>query len=112
MSWGEELTPGNADGLGNVRRCAWRSRLPYTLVFDVRVVRLEPLSLIEGLASGTVEGVGIWRLTQDGEKTRIDCRWDVRWNHDAIMRARRGPRAPPEHAGAAQRQRPAALRKV
>ncbi len=100
-----ELAAGQEDGVGNVRRYAWRSRLPYTLLFDVRVVRIEPLSLLEGVASGVVEGVGIWRFKQDGEQAHVRYTWDVRtipawtkavslvgrplvrWNHDAIMRA-------------------------
>lgn len=97
-----EMRPGNADGVGDVRRYVWRSRLPYTLEFDVRI---EPMSRIEGIATGEVKGVGIWHLVEEGDNTRVEYHWDVRttpiWmrvlapiakplirrNHDVVMEA-------------------------
>ena len=99
------VRPGSADGINDVRRYVWRSRLPYTLEFDVRVVRIEPMARIEGLASGELSGVGVWRFATGDEGTRVEYFWDVRtepvwmrvlsplakplirWNHDAIMHA-------------------------
>lgn len=100
-----QVRPGDANGIDDVRHYVWRSRLPYRLEFDVRVVRLEPLSRIEGLASGEVVGVGVWRFVAGQEGTRVEYVWDVRttpvwmrilspiarplirWNHHAIMQA-------------------------
>ena len=48
----EEIAPCDAQGIGGVRRYTWRGTLPYRLTFDIRVIRFEPLSVIEGVASG------------------------------------------------------------
>ena len=97
------LKTGDADGVGAVSRYVWRSKLPYSLAFDVEVVRVEPPTLVEGRASGELEGSGIWRLSQDGDTTTAEYTWAVRtasrwmnllapiarpafaWNHDYVM---------------------------
>lgn len=99
-----ELAPGDACGIGSVRRYTWRGRLPYRLTFDVRVVDAEPLAWVEGVASGDLQGCGRWTFTRDGRVTRARFDWQVRttapwmdaagplarplfrWNHDGIMR--------------------------
>ena len=58
----EVLEPGDADGVGELVRWSWRSALPNSLRFDARVTRVEPPHLIEGHATGELEGAGIWRL--------------------------------------------------
>jgi hypothetical protein len=37
----QELTTGDGDGIGALRRYTWSSRLPYRLSFDMRVTRVE-----------------------------------------------------------------------
>lgn len=99
----EELDPGDADGIGSLRRFTWRGRLPYRLTFDIRVTRIVPLKMIEGRASGEVEGSGCWYFSQDGHVTVVRYEWKVRttrrwmnllaliakpvvkWNHDQLM---------------------------
>ena len=99
----EELAPGDDRGIGSVRRYTWRGRLPYRLTFDIRVIHIEPLAAIEGIASGDVEGVGRWSFTADGAVTIVRYEWQIRttpvwmnllalfarpfvkWNHDAVM---------------------------
>lgn len=100
----EELAPGDALGIGSVRRYIWRGRLPYRLTFDIRVIHAELLTFVEGVASGDVEGHGRWSFTTDGRLTSVRFDWQVRptsvwmnllapfahplfrWNHDDIMR--------------------------
>lgn len=100
----EEIEPGDTDGVGSLRRFTWRGRLPYRLTFDVRVTHVVPLSMVEGHASGEVEGVGRWLLSSDGMITSVRYEWHVRtnrrwlniaawfgrplfrWNHDQVMR--------------------------
>ncbi len=65
----EEIAPGDARGIGSVRRYTWRGRLPYRLTFDIRVIHIAPLAAIEGIASGDVEGKGRWSFTADGGVT-------------------------------------------
>lgn len=100
----KRLEGGDADGLGRRYRTAWRGRLPYALTFETETTRIERPVLIESRARGQVRGTGIWRLSPDGEGTRVHYRWAVCttpswmnalaplarpvfcWNHDAIMR--------------------------
>jgi hypothetical protein len=99
----ETLRLGDDHGIGAYYRLTWRSRLPYTLTFDTEVVRLEPMALIEGLATGELEGTGIWRFEGDDTLTTVRYAWRVRttrwwmnllaplakplfrWNHDWVM---------------------------
>lgn len=99
-----QLTAGNADGIGSVRRYTWRGRLPYRLSFDVRVTRMQPQTMVEGIADGDVEGVGCWTFADEDGYTVVRYVWLVRpktrwmrwlhpfaaplfrWNHDNIMR--------------------------
>ena len=99
----EVLEPGGEGGLGQLARYSWRSSLPYTLQFDSRVTRIEPPHLIEGQATGELEGVGVWRLFASPEGTAVLYSWRVRttqrwmnlwgplarpafrWNHDRVM---------------------------
>jgi hypothetical protein len=99
----EVLEPAGADGIGELDRFSWKSVLPYTLTFDIRATRIESPYLIEGEASGELEGVGVWRL-YEGRGTAVTYDWRVRttkrwmnalgplprpafvWNHDLVMR--------------------------
>jgi hypothetical protein len=99
----EPVEPGGADGVGALRRYTWRSRLPYRLAFEMRLTRVEPLSLLEGQAVGELSGTGRWRLAHEGGVTRVRYDWNVRttrpwmnllaplarpvfrWNHDVVM---------------------------
>lgn len=99
-----ELEPGGEHGLGALMRMQWRTRLPYSLQFDTRVTRVEPPHLLEGHASGELEGVGVWRLYESPAGTAIVYSWDVAttrtwmnrlapvarpafaWNHGWVMR--------------------------
>jgi len=97
------LAPGDDDGIGETSRFTWRSVLPYELSFETRVTRVERPHLIEGSASGELEGTGTWRLFE-GQGTAAVYEWRVRttrpwmnllgpvarpafaWNHDVVMR--------------------------
>lgn len=100
----EELKPGDKAGLGKTIRSTWRSALPYKLIFDSEVVRLEELRLIEVRAFGELEGSGVWQFFPENEnQTRVQYDWRVRttkswmnlfapvarpffrWNHNVIM---------------------------
>jgi uncharacterized protein YndB with AHSA1/START domain len=99
----EMLNPGDELGVGERDRFVWRSVLPYSLSFDLRVARVERPYLIEGHAAGELEGVGTWRL-YEGRGVAIVYDWRVRttrlwmnvfgplarpafaWNHDLVMR--------------------------
>ncbi len=100
----ELLRAGGVAGVGQVSRLRWRSLLPYTLTFDIEVTRVEAPHLIEGAATGALEGRGIWRLYTSPTGTAVVYDWRVRtteawmnvlgplarpafaWNHDLVMR--------------------------
>lgn len=97
------LEKGDQFRVGELSRFTWRSVLPYSLSFDIRVTRAEPPYLIEGRASGELDGVGPWHL-YEGQGAAIVYDWRVSttrawmnalgalvrpafsWNHDLVMR--------------------------
>jgi uncharacterized protein YndB with AHSA1/START domain len=99
------LEPGEDEGrgVGTLYRLQWRSKLPYTLEFDLRSTRIEEPRLMEAQASGELAGVGVWRLFDSRAGTAILYNWDVSttrawmnrlalvgrpifaWNHDYVM---------------------------
>jgi hypothetical protein len=99
----QETARGEPDGVAQSARISWRSRLPYTLDFELRITRLERPYLIEARATGDLEGLGTWRL-YEGRGTAVVYSWNVRttkawmnllgplvrpalvWNHDLVMR--------------------------
>lgn len=99
----EELEPGDAHHIGSLHRYTWKSKLPYRLKFDMRLVRVEPLSVIEGEAVGELKGRGRWQFSHDGGVTTVRYDWNVettkrwmnlvaplarplfKWNHDVVM---------------------------
>ena len=101
----DELEPGAADGTGKRMRLLFRTRLPYTLGFDVRVTRVHPPSELVAEATGELAGTCRWTLTPADGGTLVRYNWDIRttrrwmnllapvarpvfrWNHDELMRA-------------------------
>lgn len=101
----EELRPGAEpdDGVGSVSRMVWKSLLPYRVSFEVTTTRVEHPTLMEGHAVGELEGVGRWRLYEQGGITAVLYEWNVsttkpwmnrmapllrpafEWNHDWVM---------------------------
>jgi hypothetical protein len=99
-----ELKKGDDLGVGSIRRYTWKSMLPYRLTFETETVRVEPMSVIEGIARGELNGRGIWNISTDGEHTIARYDWQVdttktwmnliapiagplfKWNHDVVMR--------------------------
>jgi uncharacterized protein YndB with AHSA1/START domain len=101
----EELQAGDETGVGSRRRYVWRSKLPYTLAFDMETTLVEPMSRLEGRAGGELEGTGVWEFTEAGNVTTLCYTWSVKttrpwmnllapllrpafaWNHDYVMKA-------------------------
>jgi hypothetical protein len=57
----DELAPGDGDGVGAVRRYTWTTQLPYRLVFESTVTRVEAPNILEASANGQLVGSGCWR---------------------------------------------------
>lgn len=97
------LTPGDAAGIGAVRRFTWGTALPYSLSFNMTATRVEPMHLIEGEARGELDGIGRWTLRPAGNGTAVRYDWMVNvtnpwqvalapvlrpvfaWNHHVVM---------------------------
>jgi uncharacterized protein YndB with AHSA1/START domain len=100
----ERLADGDEDGIGQVGRYVWKSRLPYRLEFTMRTTKVEPHRLLEGEASGELAGTGRWRFFEQDGVTAVIYEWNVHttkaWmnlltpvarplfavNHDYVMR--------------------------
>ncbi len=111
----ERIADGDANGIGAVwrmtfRTMAWRTALPYSLTFDMRTTRIEPMTRIEGevehvkgQAEGALSGIARWGIWPDGQRTRVRYEWIVAvkeprlrllapllrqvvvWNHNTVM---------------------------
>jgi len=99
----EPLAAGDETGVGAVRRITWRTALPYTLAFSMRVTRVKPMRLIEGRAEGELAGFGRWTLRRSTGVTHVRYDWIVEvtkpwmrlaapvlrpvfaWNHGKVM---------------------------
>jgi uncharacterized protein YndB with AHSA1/START domain len=99
-----ELERGGADRVGSRWRYTWKSVLPYRLVFDMRVTRVQWPVAIDGAAMGELAGQGLWRLFGERDGTLVRYEWNVAttsrwmnllaplarplfaWNHDVVMR--------------------------
>jgi hypothetical protein len=99
----DQLHPGGESLMGCCWRVEWRSRIPYSLEFDFTVERVEEPRLMGGRARGELEGLGCWRLLEEGGVTAVVYEWNVsttkRWmnlvgpvarpifsyNHDVVM---------------------------
>jgi uncharacterized protein YndB with AHSA1/START domain len=100
----EEIRRGPDGGdVGSVSRMVWKSLLPYRVGFEVTTTRVEPQHLLEGQATGELEGVGRWRFYEQDGVTAVLYEWNVattkpwmnrmapllrpafEWNHDWVM---------------------------
>jgi hypothetical protein len=100
------LCEGQADGSGKIVELVWRTPLLYRLNLQITRSRALPPLELEGVASGDLDGCGLWLLEpQDDDSVIITYRWDVRlsrpwmrrfaallrpvfaWNHFQVMRS-------------------------
>lgn len=100
-----QLSPGDVEGLGAVRRFLWRTRLPYRIGFDMRTLEVVPGRRLLAQAAGDVDGTGTWHLRPLGTGTEVIYEWRFwlgrpwmrrlapiarplfAWNHAGVMRA-------------------------
>ncbi len=101
----EEVSrPHHGGDVGTVSRMVWKSFLPYRVHFQVETTRVERPTVLEGLATGELEGTGRWRFYEQDGVTAVLYEWNVattrawmnalapllrpvfEWNHDWVMR--------------------------
>jgi uncharacterized protein YndB with AHSA1/START domain len=99
----ELIRKGDPNEIGTVKRYTWKSKLPYRLVFDMRITRIERYAVIEGVASGELDGTGLWTFSNANGVTTVRYDWNIvttkrwmnllapvakpffQWNHDVVM---------------------------
>ncbi len=101
-----ELSPGNTYKINNIRQYHWRTRLPYNLLLNLRVVEVKPLRRLVVEVSGDLEGNGACDIAWNSltEHTEIEFLWCVQpckdwmksftivakpiftWNHNQVMK--------------------------
>lgn len=74
----EVVRRGDESGVGTVLRQGWRSWVPYTLVFNLQMLRLESKRLLEGRTSGDLEGICKWMFAPVNGGTEICFEVNVR----------------------------------
>jgi len=72
----EELEPGEANGIGTVMRLHTKGWLPYTLVWQFRIAEIYKDGFLL-VATGDLEGRGIWTFKQVGEWVDITYDWKI-----------------------------------
>lgn len=81
-AWGdatrmERRSEGDAHGLGACFDATVRAPLGYKLTARIETVAAEPWSLLRMRASGSVEGTGLWELTEHDDRTEVRFEWAV-----------------------------------
>jgi uncharacterized membrane protein len=71
------LQPGNADGIGAVRRYKIQSPFKYLLTFELTLTEYEVQRTLKGDAKGDLVGVGAWHMEEKNGQTEVECHWDV-----------------------------------
>ena len=100
----EVVEPGSPDGVGRLLRFNFRTRLPYTLTFQARLVEVAKPTRLVAAAEGELVGTWTCELHQDGADLAVRHVWAVTttrrwmnvlaplarpvfsWNHAALMR--------------------------
>ena len=100
----QSVKPGDALGVGAVRRFKTRSALPYNLTYTGTVLEVVPNKKIVGTTVGELIGRGEWIFEEQNGVTTVKYYWDVKtnsvsmnllapvlkplfeWNHDVVMK--------------------------
>lgn len=72
-----ELEQGNENGIDSIRRYTWKSKLPYTLSFDMRLTECEYCKKLSGIAFGELEGNGTWIFKEKDGITVVTYYWNI-----------------------------------
>ncbi len=73
----QELTPGDANGVGKEVSLYTKGWLPYTLRWQFRVTRNDAPHGFDLTAFGDLTGRGVWTFQQDGQHVDISYLWEV-----------------------------------
>jgi uncharacterized protein YndB with AHSA1/START domain len=74
----EDIEPGDADGIGTVKRYTWKSASPYRIRFDARTTHIVKGVEIAAMVIGDLAGGGRWIFAEEGDVTIVHYLWQVR----------------------------------
>ena len=72
-----EIKKNDANGINGIRKYTWKSFLPYTLTFTMRLTENDYLKNMKGVAFGELEGRGEWFFSEANGIVHIQYNWDV-----------------------------------
>src|SRR5262249_31328842 len=72
------IKENDANGINGIRAYTWKSALPYTLSFDMKLVEKQDFKLLRGLAFGELEGEGTWLFTEENGVTKVQYNWNIK----------------------------------
>lgn len=72
-----EIEKNDASGINGVRKYTWKSVLPYSLTFNMKLTEIEPLKRLKGVAFGELEGDGEWLFKQENGIVYVQYNWNV-----------------------------------
>jgi hypothetical protein len=73
----EVLDAGDSNGIGQIIHYEVKSFLPFILSFDYKVTTKETYKTISGVASGDLEGIGVWTFEENNGITYVQYDWNV-----------------------------------
>ncbi|MBD2294723.1 SRPBCC family protein [Anabaena sphaerica FACHB-251] len=59
-------------------RFIWKTPLYYKIAFDTKLIRVQPPIVLELVAKGNVDGVGLWELESIEKGTLVRYTWKVK----------------------------------
>jgi hypothetical protein len=74
------IEPNDSTGINGVREYTWKSVLPYTLSFKLKITAKEDFKFLHGIAFGELEGDGTWFFKEEKGITKIQYNWNVKTN--------------------------------
>jgi uncharacterized protein YndB with AHSA1/START domain len=63
------IEENDVNGINGVREYTWKSVLPYSLKFKMKLVERSEPERMRGIALGELEGEGVWTFEQQGNIT-------------------------------------------
>lgn len=100
----EEIRKNDSNGVNGIKYYTWKSVLPYTLKFNMQLLKCHQPKYLYGKAFGELQGEGTWLLEQKKDVTYVQYNWNVhtnkawmnffsfllkpvfKYNHDVVMR--------------------------
>jgi len=74
------IKENDAQGINGIREYKWKSLLPYTLSFKMKLVDKNDFISLKGIAFGELEGHGTWHFKEENGMASIEYNWHVKTN--------------------------------